>query len=388
MEVLVTSSRLPFALEQIRKLGRTGHRICASDTFESAPGSHSRYAARHFVTASPTYEPMRFLDELEAILRACRVDRLSPSFEEVFYIARHRSRFERHAELFAPSFEVLRRLHEKGAFLAWARTLGLRVPATITVSTRDELEQATREFPRYFARAAYSRAGVALYTNTGPLAGALRLEDVEPTKTNPFIVQEYLDGIDVCSFGIAHHGRLAAQVSYVHPLTIEHAGGIVIDSVDDLEVRTATRTVVEVTEYHGYISLDFRRTDGGLFVLECNPRPSAGLALLPDWMFDDAFTDRVPDRTRIGAPGIRRTLSLGVLRNMLVDWRGVPENVRALSSPAKDLYIDPDDLKPLVYQVAAYGRVIGYRLKTRRLRRSDIMQGYLHDICWDGEPIH
>jgi hypothetical protein len=387
LRVLVTSSRLPFALEEIRKLGRTGHRVYASDTFDSAPGSHSRHVARRFVTASPTYRTARFFDDLEGILRRFPVDRLLPAFEEAFFLARHRERFERHAELFAPPFETLHRLHDKVAFVELARSLGLRTLPTVVAASRDELERATRELSRFFAHPAYSRAGVTLYTNAGPLAGAIGLDDCDPTERNPFLVQPFLDGLDVCSFAVAHRGRIAAHATYVHPLTLEHSGGIAFESVEDDEVLDATRRVVEATGYHGRISLDFMRTDEGLFAIECNPRPSAGVALMPDRMYDDALLDHRPDRTRVAPAGVRRKLSLGLIRNMVVDWRELPEGVQALLSNGKDVYADAGDMLPLLYQLVAYGRVIGYRLKTGRIRRSDIMKGYLHDICWDGEPI-
>ena len=43
MRILLTSSRLPFALSLIRKLAEAGHEVYASDAYEVASGSHSRY---------------------------------------------------------------------------------------------------------------------------------------------------------------------------------------------------------------------------------------------------------------------------------------------------------------------------------------------------------
>ena len=160
VRALITSSRLPFALEQIRKLGRSGHTVYASDTFRSSPGNHSKHTARGFITASPTFATARFLDDLEEILSENPVDRLIPAFEEVFYIARHRERFEPLADLFFADFATLRRLHDKIEFLALAEEVGLRAPPTRVAKNLAELEAATREFSRFFARPAYSRGGV------------------------------------------------------------------------------------------------------------------------------------------------------------------------------------------------------------------------------------
>jgi hypothetical protein len=37
--LLITSSRMPFALDAIRKLGERGHEVYASDSYEDPPGS-------------------------------------------------------------------------------------------------------------------------------------------------------------------------------------------------------------------------------------------------------------------------------------------------------------------------------------------------------------
>ncbi len=385
MDVLVTSSRMPYAIEEIRKLGRAGHRAYASDTFRAAPGSHSKYAVEHFVTARPTERPEAFVDDVVAILREHTIHRLMPSFEEALHLARERQRIEALTEPFFPSFEVLHRLHDKVAFVALAEELGLRTPRTFVARTAAELEAATRELGTYFARQAFSRAGVQLLTNRGPLAGAVELEDCAPTPENPFVVQEFVEGEDVCTFSICHHGRVTGHATYVHPLTLEHSGGIVFDSIVDDEGLEIVRRVVDATGYHGRVSFDFLRTPTGLVLVECNPRPTAGLTLMPDAMYDDALMDRHPERTLVAPAGARRLLSLGVLRNMAVDWSEAPRDLEALLSDGRDIYADPHDFLPMVWQVVAYGRVIGYRIRARRMQRSDLMQGYFWDICWNGE---
>ena len=68
MRVLITSSRMPFALDAIRKLGERGHEVYACDSYEASPGSHSRYLAGHFTTASATRPtPRRFVADVERI---------------------------------------------------------------------------------------------------------------------------------------------------------------------------------------------------------------------------------------------------------------------------------------------------------------------------------
>jgi hypothetical protein len=59
---------MPFALDLIRKLGSVGHEVYAADSYESAPGSHSRLAAGHYVTARPREETERFVADVDRIV--------------------------------------------------------------------------------------------------------------------------------------------------------------------------------------------------------------------------------------------------------------------------------------------------------------------------------
>ena len=64
MRTLITTSRMPFAVDEIRKLGETGNDVTAVDTFKASPGSHSRYAARHLEVPPPTQETEAFVDAI------------------------------------------------------------------------------------------------------------------------------------------------------------------------------------------------------------------------------------------------------------------------------------------------------------------------------------
>lgn len=382
---LLTSSRLPFALEAIRKLGRSGHTVYASDTFRSAPGSHSKHVTEAFVTAAPARNPFGFIRDLEAIVSRVAIDLVLPAFEEVFFIARHRARIEAHARVFAPSFATLDRLHDKLRFHALARDIGLRTLPVLAARDRAELGRAIRAYPRFFARPAYTRGGVTLFTNAGPLAGDTTLEEHTPTAARPWVVSPFVEGTDVCSYSVVHRGRVTGHATYCHPLTLEHAGGIVFESIVSDETLAIARKVAEATGYDGQLSLDFLRTDRGLYVIECNPRPCAGLMVMPDAMFDAAIRDASPERTLVAPAGTRRKLSLALIRNALVHRREAAENLTALLRRDPDIYADPRDLRPLLWQLVAYSRVLRYRLRHRRVRRTDLMQGYFDDICWDGE---
>ncbi len=388
MRTLVTTSRMPVAIDLVRKLGQQGHVVTATDTFSTAPGSHSHYVKNARLTAAPRHDALRFVSDVGDIIREDEIDLVLPAFEEVFYLAKHRAELPARASYFFSSFELLLELHDKARFADLARRLGLAVPRSALVTSALDLRSALAAYPRYFAKPVFSRGGVDLLTNAGPLAGALRVEECEPTRDRPWIVQEFVEGVDVCTCSVVHHGRITGHASYVHPREIEHAGGIVFESVAEPECLAIAHAIAEETRYHGIVSFDFLRTSRGMVLVECNPRPTAGLHLLSPEQFEAALLDRARGVV-LAEPGIRRKYSVALVRDMLLHGREAREDLRYLFSDAKEVVADPNDLMPALYQVLSYGHVLAYRrqLDSHAHKNTELMSAYFADVCWNGEHL-
>ncbi len=389
MRVLITSARMPFALDEIRKLGKAGHHVIATDTFLTAPGIHSQYVEDWRLTSSPRYDRDRFIDQIRDVVERQEVNLLLPAFEEAFYLAWHAEELSRFTNLFVPPFDTLALLHDKAALVELARALSIPTPRTVVADSPAALQRAIQHFERYFARPAFSRGGVELLTNTGRLAGQLPVESCRPTPRQRWLVQEYVAGEDRCTFSIAHHGRLTGHATYVHPRELESAGGIVFESVVDDDCLRAVETIVAATRYHGQISFDFRRTAGGVVMLECNPRPTAGVFVMSGEAFCDALLDAEPRQLRVAPAGVRYKYSAALVRDMWLRWREIPADLRYLLSSAKDVYAERGDWMPAIYQLLSYSQIAAYKWSKPRSQRksSDLAAGYFEDILWNGEPI-
>lgn len=226
MRILVTSSRMPFALGMVRKLASDGHEVYAADDYSLSPGSHSKYLSGHFVYPSPRSDTAGFVGEIEQIAQDHGIDVIVPAFEEVFYLSTQLERVSQFAKVFASPFSTLVRLHDKGAFGQLVTQLGLPIPQTVIASDDEELREATQTVGKYFARAAFSRGGVSCLTNTGPLAGALNIDDIHPTPESPWLVQPFVEGETVCSYSTAHEGRVTSHLLYRIPRQWKHSTGI------------------------------------------------------------------------------------------------------------------------------------------------------------------
>ncbi len=389
VNILATTSRMPFAVDEIHKLGETGNVVTASDTFDSAPGSHSRGAERHIVTAAPTQQTEQFVADVVAAIEKFEVALLLPMFEEVFYLAAHRDHLPDGVELFFPDFDTLARVHDKVTFAQLCRDLGLPVAESVTTTSDAELAAAISRWDQWFARAAFGRGGLDILTNAGPLAGDGDPADVHPTDDNPWLVQEFLQGEDRCSWSVARDGQVLLHSTYRHPLAIDDRGGIVFESVDDPQTLAAAQAIVGELGWTGQISFDYLVTDDGVHhMVECNPRPTAGCTIATAQELDEALFGPAPAAPVVVAAGRKKMIKEAVLRDVVLHLRRAKADAEAAKG-AGGVYSQPHDHLPLLYTVLSLQHVHQYRkaLGIDKRSREDLVAAQFFDVQWDGTAI-
>ncbi|MBL3698211.1 carbamoyl-phosphate synthase large subunit [Leucobacter luti] len=384
MRALVLSSRNTFALDIIRKLGSSGRYVVAADTFAGAMGSHSRFLAAHEVTASPRFETDQFIADVCRIVTEHNIDTIIPTFEEVFYLAARAHDLPAGVRLFAGGFGELARLHDKGSFQRLVEQAGVPIPETVVVSSEDELHEAIARFPRFFARAVFSRGGVGLLTNTGPLAGKMSVADCHPTADQPWLVQPFTDGPMICTYSIIVDGRVTAQCTYSAPEQWAHSTGITFLAEDSTQTLEYTQRIIDELDpsFTGQLSFDFVKHEGELYAIECNPRPTNGVILLETAEFLDAFDGTVIEPA-IVAPGVERQIRLAVLADAFA------EPVQHLKTSLHDLLHVKDighqwhDSFAMMWGPAA----LLHGAKLAHGERQELLKAMGEDIVWNGEPI-
>jgi predicted ATP-grasp superfamily ATP-dependent carboligase len=382
VKVLVTSSRMPFALDAIRKLGERGHEVYASDSYAASPGSHSRFVAGHFTTASPSGDPEAFAADVERIAAENEIELVLPMFEEVFYLAAQHERLSAVTRLYAPPFRTLAQVHDKGTFQELCDRLEIRTPHTVLAHTGDELNAAIEQFPEYFARAAFSRGGVGLLTNTGPLAGHLSLDDCHPSEANPWLVQEFVGGPMHCTYSALHDGKVASHMSYRAPRQWEHSTGIQFLSVDPADTLPVVERLGGELGWDGQMSLDFIETSEGLVMIECNPRPTDGLLLMTAEEFERGLL--APQEETLMVPAGRESqLDFAVLAQIFKEpLREAPKSIHDLARiPGTDK--GWRDAMPKLYSFLALARFEKLSLRDR----DQLFVAMADGITWDGDPI-
>jgi hypothetical protein len=382
VKVLITSSRMPFALGMVRQLADAGHEVYAADDYGEAPGSHSKYLAGHFVYPSARNETEAFIDELERIIRDAGIDAVVPAFEEAFFISTQRRRLSEAATIFVAPFSALARLHDKSAFEALVRGLGLPIPETVVVTSDAELADAIGRFGRYFGRAVFSRGGVDLLTNAGPLAGQLDPADVHPTPELPWLIQPFVEGETVCTYSTVHDGTVSSHLMYRIPRQWHHSTGIQFESIDGSESLRLIEPLVSELGYTGQISFDFLVTEDGLSYVECNPRATDGALLLSPEQLGRGLFDADAD-TFLLPPGRTVQLDLALVGDAFSDrFKRLPQTIRDLARvrDAGDGWHDP---LPTLYSAFSLAHFAG----VSRREHAELQDAMDADMCWDGESI-
>lgn len=384
MRVLVTSSRNIFALDIIRKLGSTGHTVVATDTYDGAVGSHSKYLEAHSVTASPRFDTDRFIADIHDLVARHDIDLIVPTFEEAFYLAARRGDLPEGVTIYTGEFDKLARLHDKASFKRLVSEAGVPVPETVVATDDASLAEAISRFPRYFARAAFSRGGVGLLTNTGPLAGAMDVSDCHPTPDQPWLVQPFVDGPMVCTYSTVVDGRVTAHCTYRAPEQWAHSTGITFLAVDSTKTLEYTQRIVDALDpgYTGQLSFDFVDNDGELFAIECNPRPTNGVILLDAEAFARALTGEA-DEVAVVEPGVERQVSLAVLADAFAEpLKHLPTTLHDLLH-VRDVGSKWHDSLAMMWSPAT----LIHGAKLSHGERKELLAALSDDIVWNGEPI-
>ena len=134
--------------------------------------------------------------------------------------------------------------------------------------------------------------------------------------------------------------------------------------------------------YTGQISFDFLITDNGLTFVECNPRATDGLLLMPREELAAGLLAPRPE-TFVLEPGGRVQLGLAVLADGFADRLDrLPESIGDLAQ-VRDAGSGWHDPLPTLYSALAMCHSVGQSFR-EHIGQMVVMVG---DMNWDGEPI-
>jgi len=292
---LVTDGDTRQALAATRSLGRFGHFVVnVSDRYPSLAGA-SRYSSIAERCPIPADDPEAFLAAIIELAGRQRIDVVLPMTEiSTLLLTRHRDCLPSNCRLPYPSYDSVRRASNKAECLELARSLGVPVPESRTVSSPAAAQDAidALQFPVVIkpacSRVLTAAGWISNSVSYAAEAGALRRRlSALPAESYPVLLQERIAGPGIGVFMLFDRGRSIACFSHRRLREKPPSGGVSVLSesidVDPVAADHAER-LLRSLEWHGPAMIEFKRDerDGSFRLMEINARFWGSLQLAID----------------------------------------------------------------------------------------------------------
>ena len=378
--VLLTGGRAAAALELARLFRAAGWRVVMAESLPCNPSRLSRAVGRHYAVPWPNRDPNGYVAALLRVVRRERIDLLVPTCEEIFYVSQGRDRLAPYCTVFAEDIETLRRLHSKWLFVETARRRGLAVPETMLLTGPADVGKALASGRDLVLKPVYSRFAAHTLVRPRP-ADAGR---VDASERRPWVAQAFVAGRQICTYSVAHRGRLAVHSAYAADYTFGLGAAIAHVALDHAAARAWVEAFVSAERFTGQIAFDFiEAPDSRLRAIECNPRATSGVHLFADDpAFVPAFLGESPGllQPRRGRASLYAVLLAAQAARAVRSWDQL-RRWAAVFLRGRDVFLRRDDPLPFLGQIAAFAAL------GRRARRFGVglAEAATLDIEWNGE---
>ena len=326
LKVLILSARAPVALDWARQVAAAGHTVYLADYGAGALGEHSALAADFFHIPPPAQAPETFIASLAALIEQHQLDWLIPTCEEIFCLAHYRHLLPTSCHIFCDDFDTLHLLHHKQRLPLQAALLGIDTPHS-EYFYEQGLSDVWRSQKRVL-KPVYSRFGHQTH-----IIAAHADWPAHIPRDGTWLQQAYITGREICSYSIAHTGRILTHVNYLGRYRYKNGASYYFEPLEHAHIQAQVAKLVQALNFTGQIAFDWIEEDltGRLCVLECNPRATSGLHLLPHdgGVFQAILQQQpyqAPLKTKMFAAmmlsdGLKNAWQQGLLAAWWQDWR-------------------------------------------------------------------
>jgi predicted ATP-grasp superfamily ATP-dependent carboligase len=377
MNILFTGGRAPATLELARAFHRAGHVIFMAESLCGHLSQPSKVIAKNFIVPPPRQKTAEFINALKTIILENKIDLLIPTCEEIFYVSMGKDQLP--CTVFAEPIKKLSVLHDKWAFTLNAFECNLPVPETILIVTIGDMFQAYSQWRELVIKPVYSR-----FAARAMILPKLNQALATVKRESPWVAQDYIEGMQICTYSVCHNGRIAAHTAYPSIFTAGQGATIVFKPIHHPAIFEWVKTFVEKNQFTGQIAFDFIQSpDGKIFALECNPRATSGAHLFASHpKFAEAFLN----------PQMECIMPLDdhsyMLTNAMLVY-GLPASIKKKNFTqwlnafltSSDVILDFKDPLPFLLQV----RSIFSYLKIAREHKISALEASTYDIEWNGE---
>lgn len=347
MRVLVLDGNENQAVAAVRSLARGGHRIEVGASQSWSKAGWSRYSSGSFAYPSPEDDATAFVEVIAKQAAREPGTLVLPMTERTTLplSEQRQALVEAGSRFIFPPHETLLRAFDKRETTALAQSLGLAVPRTASLSSREEAEAVAKTFPfpavlKPRASQEADESGQTIHATGAPIyardeAEFLGAYDQLRERCRDVLAQEWVAGQGSGYFALMRHGQLRAEFAHkrLRDVRPTGSGSALRESVRlDGPMRDGALALLEALNWHGVAMVEFRlRADGTPVFLEINGRFWNSLALataagvdFPLLLAQLAESGEVQTPMPCYKSGVRCRWLLGDTRNLIEVFRGAP----------------------------------------------------------------
>ncbi|KAK4634514.1 hypothetical protein CLAFUW4_01265 [Fulvia fulva] len=281
LRIMLSNGRFPVSLDLARQLSKAGHKVFCVDPMRYHVCKFSVATTQCKQVPAPHSNPLDYIEAVKYYAIKWEIDMILPIHEEIFFLAGS-GEPEILTRLFAPSFEMLVRLHHKFEFSKMMRAAGLGVPeAYLCTSTNDVANLPLHKYAHGMAlKPCFGRASTGLHH--------LKLDEPMPDdliidEHHQYVAQEWLVGQRYCSYSVVRNGQVEATGLYPVLETIDGHSSVYFQQKFHAGIYDYVRSFVsKIPAFSGQIAFDFIEDADGIWAIESNPRAASGIHLWSD----------------------------------------------------------------------------------------------------------
>ncbi|SHE80657.1 ATP-grasp domain-containing protein [Seinonella peptonophila] len=278
--IMLTGGRAPATLDLARLLATVGHIVMVAESQAPHLCQYSRAVAKSFQLPAPRFATEAYISKLVQILIDEEIDIFIPTCEEIFYIAQFLNQFPTTCKVWCEPISRLQTLHNKHQFFQLVQSLGLKTPYTVQIRSRKELEQTIEHWThgdQIVLKPTYSRFGTKTYIQSSQ---TLIDKAIQPSLKNPWLVQQWIDGQQFCTYSVSSNGKILAHADYFTEFTAGAGATIAFTPVMNREIEEQIQYLLSSLKLTGHFGFDWIVSkEGKWYLIECNPRLTSGIHL-------------------------------------------------------------------------------------------------------------
>ena len=251
----------------------------------------------------------------------------------------------------------MQRLHNKYLFVEEMNRVGIPAPKSRIIHHHCSLDSSPTPL---ILKPVYSRFASKVFLHR---PGQSLPKYFLPSKSTPWIAQEFIEGRNLCTFSIVEDGAIQFHVTYEPKYQLNRGAGMYLQKIERPQLDKTIGTYLKQIRYNGQIGFDFIERDSICHAIESNPRCTSGMHFIDGG-----------NKKMVGLPIMIHALPLM--------FQGTsPATLFADFIRAKEVIWNRSDWYPFFYQIACLLALIKGAIK----KRMPLLETTTFDIEYNGE---